>query len=62
MDGTIILENKMINGAVNTLKTLIKKEKHLLFVTNKTIQTDLEYVNFLIKNGVEISSNFNLNY
>ncbi len=56
MDGTIYLEDKMIDGAVETLNFLIEKEKHLLFVTNKTTQTKDEYSNFLKKNGVNISS------
>jgi ribonucleotide monophosphatase NagD (HAD superfamily) len=57
MDGTIILENKMIDGAVHTINALIEKGKHILFVTNKTIQSNLEYVNFLNQNGITISSN-----
>lgn len=56
LDGTIYLENRMINGAVDTINYLIEKEKHLLFVTNKTIQTKDEYANFFIRNGVSISS------
>ena len=57
MDGTIYLEDKMIDGAVKTLNSLIEKEKHLLFVTNKTTQTKNEYAQFLNNNGVAISSN-----
>ncbi|MDA3859780.1 MAG: HAD-IIA family hydrolase [Melioribacteraceae bacterium] len=56
MDGTIYLEDKMINGAVETLNYLIKKNKHILFVTNKTTQTKEEYAEFLNMNGVAISS------
>lgn len=55
MDGTIWLEDKMIEGAVSTLNYLIEKEKHLLFVTNKTTQTQAEYVQFLKSNGVNVS-------
>ncbi len=57
MDGTIYLEEKMINGAIETLNYLIGEGKHLLFVTNKTTQTKDDYANFLIENGVPISSN-----
>jgi arabinose operon protein AraL len=57
MDGTIYLEDKMINGAVNTLNYLIDKGKHILFVTNKTTQTKEEYAEFLNRNGVQIASN-----
>ena len=57
MDGTIYLEDKMIDGAVETLNYLIKKEKHLLFVTNKTTQTKDDYANFLKNNGVNMLSN-----
>jgi arabinose operon protein AraL len=57
MDGTIYLEEKMIDGTVETLNFLIKEEKHLLFVTNKTTQTKDEYAKFLNDNGIPISSN-----
>jgi len=57
MDGTIYLEDKMIEGAVETLNYLIKDEKHLLFVTNKTTQSKNEYAKFLYDNGISISSN-----
>ena len=56
MDGTIYLEDKMIVGSVETLNYLIEKEKHLLFVTNKTTQTRDEYSKFLINNGIFISN------
>ena len=39
MDGTIYLEDKMIGGSVKTINYLIEKEKHILFITNKTTQT-----------------------
>ena len=39
MDGTIYLEDKMIEGAFETLNYLIENKKHILFVTNKTTQT-----------------------
>ena len=55
MDGTIYLEDKMIDGAVETLNYLIEKKKHILFVTNKTTQTKDEYAKFLNNNGVIIS-------
>ncbi len=57
MDGTIYLEEEMIDGAVETLNFLINKNKHLLFITNKTTQHRKEYANFLISNGIEISAN-----
>ncbi|MCF6269300.1 MAG: HAD-IIA family hydrolase [Melioribacteraceae bacterium] len=57
MDGTIYIEEEIIEGAVETLNFLIKQNKHLLFVTNKTTQYRKDYANFLISNGVEISSN-----
>jgi len=57
MDGTIYLEDKIIDGAVNTLNSLIKKGAHLLFVTNKTTHTKDEYAEFLNKHGVVITSN-----
>jgi len=56
LDGTIYLEDKMIDGAVETLNYLIEKGKHLLFVTNKTTHTKDEYAEFLNGNGVAISS------
>ena len=55
MDGTIYLEDKMIDGAVETLNSLIKDEKHLLFVTNKTTQSKSEYARLLNDNGISIS-------
>ena len=57
MDGTLYLEEKMIDGAVDVLNYLINKGKHLLFVTNKTTSTRSEYTNFFNKIGVEISKN-----
>ncbi len=54
MDGTIYLENKMIEGAAETLNYLLKKKKHILFVTNKTTQNKNEYSDFLNSNNVHI--------
>ena len=56
MDGTIYLEDKMIEGAVKTINYLIEKQKHILFITNKTTQTKDEYARFLNNNGISISS------
>ncbi len=57
MDGTIYLEDKMIDGAVDVLNYIIDSGKQLLFITNKTTQTKEEYARFLNNNGVAISSN-----
>ncbi len=56
LDGTLYIENKMINGAAETINSLIENGKHLLFVTNKTTHTKEEYSEFLNKNGAPISS------
>jgi len=56
MDGTIYLEDKMIGGSVKTINYLIEKEKHILFITNKTTQTKDEYAKFLNNNGINISA------
>ncbi len=57
MDGTIYLENKMIDGATETLNYLIANKKHILFVTNKTTHTKVDYAKFLKNNGVSIPLN-----
>jgi arabinose operon protein AraL len=54
MDGTIYLENKMIDGASKTLNHLMEMGKHILFVTNKTTQTKDEYSLFLNNNNVKV--------
>lgn len=56
MDGTIYLEDKMIDGAVETLNFLINKNKHILFVTNKTTQCRKDYADRLNLNGVKATS------
>lgn len=57
MDGTIYLEDKMIDGAVDVLNYIMSNGKQLLFVTNKTTQTKEEYATFLNNNNVAISTN-----
>ncbi len=54
MDGTIYLENKMIDGAVKTLNYLMEMGKHILFVTNKTTHSKYEYAEFLKNSGVQV--------
>jgi len=56
MDGTIYLEDKMIEGAFETLNYLIENKKHILFVTNKTTQTRSEYTEFLQSHDLNIST------
>jgi len=53
MDGTIYVDDKMIEGAVDTINSLLENKKELFFVTNKTTGSRFDYAEFLKSNGVK---------
>jgi len=55
LDGTIYVEDMLIDGAKKTINFLIEKRKPIVFVSNKTTGTADEYYAFLKNEGVNIS-------
>lgn len=55
LDGTIYLEEKIIEGACETIKALRDRGDEVVFLTNKSIETTETYVNKLNKLGVEVT-------
>lgn len=52
LDGTIYLEEKIIEGASETIKALRERGDEVVFLTNKSIETTETYVNKL--NNLEL--------
>ncbi|MEN1969880.1 HAD-IIA family hydrolase [Lentibacillus sp. N15] len=53
LDGTVYLDDKVINGAVETIRTLKERGDKIVFFTNKSIQTTASYVQKLNTLGIE---------
>ncbi|WP_193064317.1 HAD-IIA family hydrolase [Oceanobacillus oncorhynchi] len=56
LDGTIYLEEKIIEGASETIKALRERGDEVVFLTNKSIETTETYVNKLNRLGVEVTN------
>lgn len=54
LDGTIYLGDKVIEGALDTIRYLQSQHKKLLFLTNKTIESRERYVEKLHGFGIKI--------
>jgi arabinose operon protein AraL len=61
LDGTIYIGNRIIDGAVETIRYLQSLDKKLLFLTNKTIESRENYVKKLNKFGISVSLDHLLN-
>jgi HAD superfamily hydrolase (TIGR01450 family) len=57
MDGTIYLENTLIDGALDFLHAIKRSGRRFLFVTNNSSRSTLEYCNKLSRLGIEASEN-----
>lgn len=55
LDGTLYIGNTFIDGASNTLKTLIKEGKNLFFVSNNSSRNKQHYINKLQQLDITIS-------
>lgn len=64
LDGTIYIDDHLIEGALETIKSLRKKNYKILFLTNKSISTREEYCKKLLKLGIDVNINeiINSNY
>ncbi|MDD9270770.1 HAD-IIA family hydrolase [Paenibacillus sp. GCM10023248] len=54
LDGTIYLSNRLIDGAAEVIQYLRAKNKKILFLTNKTIESREKYVKKLTDLGIPI--------
>ncbi len=54
LDGTVYLEDELIDGAKETINFLIEENKPILFVSNKTTGNVDDYYNFLLSKGLKI--------
>lgn len=54
LDGTIYIDEKLIDGAAETIKRLRKRGDKIVFFTNKSIETIESYVIKLNRLGIEI--------
>lgn len=55
MDGTFYCGEKMIDGALDFLKAVVKRGKQFLFFTNNTSRAPEEYIEKLHRMGCDIS-------
>ncbi|WP_409293950.1 HAD-IIA family hydrolase [Peribacillus sp. SCS-26] len=64
LDGTVYLDNEMIEGAAEAIRALQERGDKVVFLTNKSIATRREYVDKLNKLGIqtELSQVINSNY
>ncbi|MCG7344108.1 HAD-IIA family hydrolase [Sporosarcina sp. ACRSL] len=64
LDGTIYLDDHMIDGASEAIKTLKERGDKVVFLTNKSIANRKEYVEKLNRLGIEVelSEVINSNY
>jgi len=56
MDGTIYLGDKLIDGALDFLKTLKAQNKRYIFLTNNSSKNRYAYVNKLFRLGIEVKA------
>ncbi len=54
LDGTIYVEDSLIDGADKTINLLTEKGKNILFVSNKTTGTAYDYYLFLKNKGINM--------
>ncbi len=54
LDGTIYVDDKLIDGADKTINTITEKGKQILFVSNKTTGTAYDYYLFLKEKGINL--------
>ena len=54
LDGTIYLDNQVLPGAVETIATLRKLHKKVLFISNTPTQTRMDCVRRLTEFGIEV--------
>ncbi|WP_047982625.1 HAD-IIA family hydrolase [Ornithinibacillus contaminans] len=54
LDGTIYVDNKLIDGAADVLKELKERGDKVVFLTNKSIETIATYVEKLTNLGIEV--------
>ncbi len=57
LDGTIYVEDALIEGAAETVNFLAEKNKPFVFVSNKTTGSAREYYEFLKNSGINITEN-----
>ncbi len=57
LDGTIYLDNKLIPNAKETIATIKKANKKVVFITNKTTGSVKDYYNFLKSKKLDIEEN-----
>ncbi len=55
LDGTVYIENNLIEGAKETINGLSELGKNICFVSNKTTGTPRDYYDFLRKQGLNIT-------
>ncbi|MDQ0175036.1 HAD-IIA family hydrolase [Bacillus chungangensis] len=55
LDGTIYLEDQLIEGAAETIQTLKKRGDKVVFLTNKSIATRSDYLEKLGRMGIDAS-------
>ncbi|MDH5162194.1 HAD-IIA family hydrolase [Heyndrickxia oleronia] len=55
LDGTVYLDNRLIDGAAEVIQTLRARGDKLVFLTNKSIATREEYVEKLNRLGIQVS-------
>lgn len=55
LDGTVYLDDQVIDGAVEAIKSLRERGHKVIFLTNKSIATRYDYVNKLNKLGIDVS-------
>ncbi len=64
LDGTVYLDTKLIDGAAEVIQYLKDRGDRVVFLTNKSISTRIDYVNKLSLLGIETTLNevVNSNY
>ncbi|OCA84512.1 HAD family hydrolase [Bacillus sp. FJAT-27225] len=55
LDGTVYLDDQVIDGAVEAINSLRDRGHKVIFLTNKSIATRYDYVNKLNKFGIQVS-------
>jgi len=55
LDGTVYLDDQVIDGAVEAINNLREKGHKVIFLTNKSIATRNDYVDKLNKLGIQVS-------
>lgn len=57
LDGTVYLDDEIIEGAAETIQELKARGDKVVFLTNKSISTRADYVKKLNKLGIEVNLN-----